>query len=448
MLAQAAQAADAGNLRQAVDILEVYNERKPGNADVVEQLAFTYGQMNDPLPASLYFSQLSQLRGGEPIYLLYAAQSLVDAGDASGAIRGYQDYLTVRPEDTGAWVALGELAANSGRAEVAINAYTRAHTLKPGPRSALRLGQLYLAQGNLAVAGQWLDTAAKAPDAPMADVLLAQLELALRHDQPEVEEALVQRLQTEFPGTIEQSRLSGVPARVAEWRAGQDEIQRKLEALRAREAAEAEEAARKAAEETAAAQAAQQASGEDPVGTLEPTEVEPGRLLDKESAIVRMERPAPQQPQDNTALAEARAARELGDTATAARLYRSALATSESAELYNEYSTFSAEAGNPQAAMGAALEALRLDPENAAYAMHYLSVAKDVQSGPRFLRELEQMQARFPDSPDILLTLARAYWRIGNNARNARLLYDRFIESYPNHPLIAQARGERAQLPK
>ena len=441
VLAQAALAAERGSPREAADILEEFEERKPGNPEVIEQLAFYHTQLGDPLMASMYFVRLAELHPDDPSFLLYAVQSLVEAGDTNGALLGYERYLQVRPQDTGVWIALGDLAARSGQVETAIGAYSRAMEQRPSGQPALRLGQLYFSRGNPALAEQWFAAALQLDGPHVPEVLLGQAELALRQNQPEAAEAIVRRLQADFPGVIEESRLKDVPAQLAAWRARQEEARIAMEALRAQQQAQA------AAEAEAARIAAEQAAIESATGD---TEVGPGRLDDKEEAVVRVERQQArqQQPPPGSTLALARQARERGDVEEAARLYRRALGERVSAELWNEYSVFSMEIGQPQQAFAASLEAMRLDPQSLPYAMQYLNVAQEVQSPPRFLQELVQMRDRFPASPDLTLALARAYWRISNNSRNARLLYDEFQQMAPAHPQAAQARAERAQLPE
>jgi len=328
VLRRGEQAMERGSPREAVDILEAFEERTPGNPEVVEALAFAHAGVGDPMMAAFYFCRMAELKPEEPSYLLYAAQNMLAAGDAAGAILNYQRYLEQRPQDTGAWLALGELAAKQGQPDVAINAYTRALEQRPGGQPALHLGELYLARGNLALADQWFDNAAKSPGGPVAEALLGQLEVAMKLNQSPRAEALVKRLQTEFPGTLEQSRAKDIPQQLAALRAKQETERRAREEQRARQQAEA-----------AAAAASAHADGVEPFGP--DNQVQPGRLDDKETVIVRMERrqaapPAPARP--GSSLALARQSRESGDFEEAARLYRRALGELVSAEVWNEYS--------------------------------------------------------------------------------------------------------------
>ena len=51
----------------------------------------------------------------------------------------------------------------------------------------------------------------------------------------------------------------------------------------------------------------------------------------------------------------------------------------------------------------------------------------------------ESAYDRFPRSPEIALSLARGYERIDGNNSFAIVLYERFIQLAPNHPLRTEA---------
>ncbi|MFT5836748.1 MAG: tetratricopeptide (TPR) repeat protein [Candidatus Azotimanducaceae bacterium] len=94
----------------------------------------------------------------------------------------------------------------------------------------------------------------------------------------------------------------------------------------------------------------------------------------------------------------------------------------------------------------AALEAVRLEPREVAYTLDYLRVAQRSKELAGFLAELETAYDRFPSSPEITLSLARAHERISKQTQTARNLYLRFIDIAPNHPLISEARAAVARL--
>ena len=66
--------------------------------------------------------------------------------------------------------------------------------------------------------------------------------------------------------------------------------------------------------------------------------------------------------------------------------------------------------------------------------LQFIRAAQRTMEGERLLREMERAYRDFPNQPEIILVLARAY-RDAANQRNARLLYQKFLEIVPaDHP--------------
>jgi hypothetical protein len=86
-----------------------------------------------------------------------------------------------------------------------------------------------------------------------------------------------------------------------------------------------------------------------------------------------------------------------------------------------------------------ASEAMRLQPKNIQYRAQYLRAIQKSQSRQRLMEELVAAYEQFPDSPDIALALARGYDKIEQNPRNARVMYETFLElAPPDHPKRAE----------
>lgn len=102
--------------------------------------------------------------------------------------------------------------------------------------------------------------------------------------------------------------------------------------------------------------------------------------------------------------------------------------------------------GQSENAETASLEAIRIEPDEVAYTLDYLRIAQRTKSPTQFLSHLETAYDRFPASPEITLSLARAYERISRDAGNARSLYQRFIDIAPAHPLVPEARDALNRL--
>ncbi|MFT4901942.1 MAG: tetratricopeptide (TPR) repeat protein [Lentimonas sp.] len=111
----------------------------------------------------------------------------------------------------------------------------------------------------------------------------------------------------------------------------------------------------------------------------------------------------------------------------------------EQAELWHLLSRAYLIDGQLKNAETTSLEAIRLAPKEVSYTLDYLRVAQRSKKASEFLSELENAYDRFPLSPEITLSLARAFERISRNNSAARTLYGRFIEIAPTHPLRGEA---------
>ena len=124
----------------------------------------------------------------------------------------------------------------------------------------------------------------------------------------------------------------------------------------------------------------------------------------------------------------------------AIQLYRDALErTNERADIWNALSKVYFADGQTKNAATAILEATQLSPENIQYVLDYLRIAQRVKKPADFIKDLEIAYDRFPRSPEITLSLARGYSRIGGNDYAAGILYRRFIQLAPKHPLRPEA---------
>ena len=98
-------------------------------------------------------------------------------------------------------------------------------------------------------------------------------------------------------------------------------------------------------------------------------------------------------------------------------------------------------------AESAALKAISYQPGNIVYAINYLNIAKKTKSEIRFLSELLSASKQFPNSPEISLSLARAYDRNSRYRSRAKEYYIKFITLAPNHPQRAEAEKAISRLP-
>lgn len=213
-VARAGRQLDLGNTQGALDILQAYEERKPGNPQVVEQLAFAWSQKGDLRMAAHFFQKLAELRPDQPDALLFAAQSLQQAGDAEGAMVTYQQYLAKKPDDVGACMTFASIAAANGRTDAAIGQYTYVYGIKPSADVALSLGTLYLKKADMQQAALWFERAkAEKPQ----EYSLGMLEVAMRSQNYPRAENLIAQIKNAYPGVLEASALKDAPATIDRW---------------------------------------------------------------------------------------------------------------------------------------------------------------------------------------------------------------------------------------
>lgn len=135
------------------------------------------------------------------------------------------------------------------------------------------------------------------------------------------------------------------------------------------------------------------------------------------------------------------------DFKLAIRKYWAAISISnQRAEVWNLLSRAYLINGQINNAETSALEAVRLAPGEVAYTLDYLRVAQRSKNADAFLTDLETAYDRFPSSPEITLSLARAHERISGETAIARSLYLRFIDIAPNHPLVPEAEAAASRL--
>ncbi len=133
---------------------------------------------------------------------------------------------------------------------------------------------------------------------------------------------------------------------------------------------------------------------------------------------------------------------------TAAELYRKILANNPNrSPIWNQLAQVYFANKEYNNAESSALEAIRNQPNNIAYTINYLNIAKETKSSVRFLTELSRASKEFPNSPEIALSLARAYDRNSRYRFKAKDYYIKFITLAPNHPQRSEAEKAIERLP-
>lgn len=435
-VAQAEALLDAGQIETAIRLLNLCLEEGPARVDVLETLAFAHAAQGDPLFAAMIFIQIAELVPERAEYRLYAAESFREGGDEEGAIEQYRVYLLTHPSDISVWVTLADLYEDRGTLGDALECLLAAEQIEGRSRNKVRIGRLYIARSNLAQAQAWFSRSLEDP-ATREQALLGLLETAIRAKRFADGEALLLRLDAEYPGRLDQSELAVLRPQLLEWRRHQDAAAAALAAIQERPAApppdpQAAESPEDAAVGPATAETVSNVETEDSAPAESPELSEPVAEL-----------PAVVLPPDR--VAEARALRESGDLRAAVNILKEALVEDDARpDLWAELSELYLELGEDRWAQATASEAARRDPSNPKLVLQYLRAAQRTLAPDRLINEMETALRRFPGQPEIMLVLARAYAAQGST-RNARILYEAFLQEAPDHPQRARVEAELLQ---
>ncbi|HQU08442.1 MAG TPA: hypothetical protein PLV25_00595, partial [Opitutales bacterium] len=69
-----------------------------------------------------------------------------------------------------------------------------------------------------------------------------------------------------------------------------------------------------------------------------------------------------------------------------------------------------------------------------------LKALQHTATDKKLMEALVEAHEKYPRSPEVAIDLAHGYARIGNNPRNARILYGEFLDLAPlDHPRRAEA---------
>tara|TARA_B110000037_G_scaffold212998_2_gene266624 strand:- start:137480 stop:139126 length:1647 start_codon:yes stop_codon:yes gene_type:complete len=493
-------------LGEAISLLEIYDRENPGNFAIVEQLAFFYGEVDDPATSAMFFARAAEIDPSQAEHLLFAAQAWQNAGDLDSTINLYQQYILARPNDQSARIALSDLYYLYGDLDEARNTLLRSNRLSPKSGVQVRLGELFLESGNLALAQQWFDSAARFGDENRDEALLGLLEVVIRGNRFADADQLVTVIDEEFPGRLEASHIAAVRPQLEKWRKQQAAAVAAAEELQGirtptdgrlpkptpteQVSPPSVDAADVAKPEPATIDdATASTEGTEIVAAPAETTLEEGSSSesdlsppDKEERVARVEanmepfvRPEPAVPSDGplnlfptdefdtgsnnviasvptgndyaSFLAQARVAFTNERYAESIKLYHRSLARSSSDPVvWSELSEAQRRSGENQTALASASEAMRRAPDAPGLRLQYLRVAESNLRPNALLEAMEKARRDFPLQPEFTLLIARAHRELGNT-RFAQRYYQDFIRlAPPSHPEFAKAETELSEL--
>jgi tetratricopeptide (TPR) repeat protein len=435
LVLQAETLLDEGQIDSAVLILENCQEREPSRVDILEPLASAYSAQNDPYMAAITYKMIADLVPEQAEYLLFSANSLIEAQDMQGAVARYQEFLAIRPGDRAVWIGLAEMLAGVGRMGESLEAYLAAEEIESRPQQQVAIGELFLRSQNLAQAQVWFARALDGGADIRDDALLGLLETAVRSKHFSEAEALLQQIDAEYPGLVNQTPLDSVRDQLAEWKKRREAAKAALAALEERET----EISAPEPEPTVPVE-------EEPEVDTTVTQVQPEPeqpeveepVFETEAQVATTPPVAEETPEEvaqqdpgDALLEKARDYNREGNLEEAIRFYKQALVKNDNQPgVWAELSGVYLESGSDRWAQATANEALRRDPDNPRLVMQFLRAAQRTMDERKIITEMENAYRRFPEHPGIVLVLARAFADQGNT-RNAILLFERYLALVP-----------------
>ena len=415
VIAKANENLSEGKLDQAIGLLEALNSRYDGETEIKEALAFAYAERNDYQRSAQIFSEIAGSDQNKVHFLLNAASILESAGKLEAAAAKYVEFLEHDSESARVWRTLGRISNKLNNPREAIESYLESYRIEPTGKSAVQLGGLFAELANMPQSESWYQTAIELADGSEVDAYLGLLSIALKQNNPESAERIVEHLDQAHPGELDVSNLASVRSDLARWRL---EEQERL----ARELREKAEAARRAA---AARREAER--------------------LKAEADEAQEPEPEPENPLSH--LANARRLKSEGRFDEAIAEYWEAIKLNDaSGSVWSELSSTYLQAGQESWAEVTALEAIRREPLNSHFNLQYLTAVRRTKDRFAYLEELKKAKKKLRDSPEVTLALARAYRDISGGARDAATFYREFLILAPNHPDREMVEAELTSL--
>ena len=499
-LNQAAQQLATGDETAALRTLETLAQAYPNDPEILQKIGGVHHELGNPPEAAFYLSAAYALAPSdvELLYQTYRAQE--NANQSAAAYELLEALVAVEPDAINAelWLRLGEFRAQAQQTQPALDAYLKGvdpENSIPSAETAVAIGTLFKHLDNLPQAERWLNIAANSDDPNALTALFGLLDIHLRNKNWTAAETAITQLDKQFPGAVDASEWANSRGEIERWRSAQVAMQAELTQTKA-----AKDAAAKLVTDTSAVaatdltiiDAGEATSGKagvladmqraEAMANTPALEVEPASSYDQQSEgastndsvdttdlndtiapdvdiktdaaaleavpeAVPAIRPTLTPRSLEQLLADAESASMEHDYKQAIQLYWQALGRANArADIWNQLSLAYRLDGQAKNAETTALEATRLAPQEIDYTLDYLRVIQRTKKPEDFLAELETTYDRFPSSPEIALSLARGYERISEDNSSAIVLYERFIQLAPNHPLRNEAEASITRL--
>ena len=458
----------------AIALLEIHMDTYEQDVAILQLLAKSHLQANDPFTATVILLNAYELDSQNADLLDLYFKSLKAANMNPEKI--LLDLAQVSPQSLNQeeWQQVSNLWANQGKFENALDAYFE-HLGKykasstTSPEAALKVGDYYLELAKTKEAKSWLSIAANSDS---IEALPAQLKLLSIELQKKDWPALSKRIdliEKEFPDALASSAFSDLPQIVSQKldekkqnsllqsnnsqiitagsnKAGSIQNIEDLEAY-------ANQVAKPYFEELGTNNSA--TAEFNPEIEIKPADPYLSNFETAEldasfdpTTIATISQTKLTTEEIDALIDEANQSVLNNDLVTAANLYRKVLDNNPKRhEIWDRIAQIYFANEEYNSAESAALQAIRYQPSNIVYTINYLNIAKKTKSEIRFLSELLSASKQFSNSPEITLSLARAYDRNSRYRFKAKDYYTKFITLAPNHPQRSEAEAAISRLP-
>jgi len=161
------------------------------------------------LATGLLLAGLLKAQTPSPEALLQQAVEMQQRGDLEQAVKAYDDFLSLRPNEAAVRSNLGVLLSRLGRFDEAVAEYKKAHDLDPDNAGiVLNLGLAYYKAGRIPeAAGEFSQAKAMAPDNLQITLLLADCELRMGQNANVI--ALLHPVEKQNPNNLAIAYLLG-----------------------------------------------------------------------------------------------------------------------------------------------------------------------------------------------------------------------------------------------
>lgn len=479
LIKDATRLLEKGQPQSALELVEENAENFSGDVSILKLMGLAHQKLGDPYTASAIFLSAYELEPENTSLLILNFKCQKEAG------LNLEDLIIKVAEqapdtlEASDWRKVSKIYSQKGAFKLAIEAQFKAlGTRKPSKdisaEYALNIAQNYLRLKDTGASKPWLKLVAQSESIESLSAQLSLIDLEFKaQNWKELNQYLV-NLESRFPGALASSQYADIDSMIQKAKAqpaqkgATSKVARQstgsskdlfndiedLDQLANRIAQASNTSALDLEDGSAQGNQSIQYNPEISIQPADPyTDGVPSSAnLDNSNISDNKSAPAPSALDPEAVellIVKANNAVLENDLSKAAEIYRQILESyPKRHDLWSRLSQVYLANEELRSAEETALEAIKLRPNNIPYTLDYLIIAQKTKSEVRLLSELISASKRFPNNPQITLSLARAYDRTNRNNFKAVQSYKQFITLAPNNSLRSEAESAIERLSK